>query len=224
MLLFLVAGSASGQEMLPTVNLAEAAIVYDNGDLPLVKHMARNLTANADDKNTNTAGGATSAKNPGANRNTIDASNLYAAAASESANANMVAAGTYLQPKNLFASAPITGEATIAVIAHDSDGPHIFAISPVLSAIFPPISAPFIAVNESAVNVIANTRNARYTPVAFARKNILLVTPCASAMDAVPDSISRRIPLTGKNIAYAAPNMNSAENPASRAIRVLSPN
>ena len=43
MLLFLVAGSASGQEMLPTVNLAEAAIVYDNGDLPLVKHMAQVL-------------------------------------------------------------------------------------------------------------------------------------------------------------------------------------
>ena len=43
MLLFLVAGSASGQEMLPTVNLAEAAIVYDDGDLPLVKHMAQVL-------------------------------------------------------------------------------------------------------------------------------------------------------------------------------------
>ena len=43
MLLFLVAGSASGQELLPTVNLAEATIVYDDGDLPLVKQMAQVL-------------------------------------------------------------------------------------------------------------------------------------------------------------------------------------
>ncbi len=43
MLLFLTAVSASGQEMLTPVNLAEATIVHDEGDLPLVKHMAQVL-------------------------------------------------------------------------------------------------------------------------------------------------------------------------------------
>ncbi len=39
-LLFLITGSVGAREMDPSVNLAEAAIVYDEGDAPLVKHMA----------------------------------------------------------------------------------------------------------------------------------------------------------------------------------------
>lgn len=39
-LLFLMTGSAGARETTPSVNLAEAAIVYDEGDAPLVKHMA----------------------------------------------------------------------------------------------------------------------------------------------------------------------------------------
>ena len=61
-------------------------------------------------------------------------------------------------------------------------------------------------------------------PQAFARKNAVRETECASAISAVPEAISRRMEPAVQKIAQARDPVRIAENDASLAMREASPN
>ena len=77
----------------------------------------------------------------------------------------------------------------------------------------------------SAANTIAaNARYATSAPRVLARKKPVLDTGWASAISSVPDSTSRRNARIVTNTANTPPQVKNADRPASRAMRVASPN
>ena len=125
---------------------------------------------------------------------------------------------------NRLSAAPTTSGSTITPRPSAKFGPYSRAMSPLFAAIAPPIAAPSTMTSAVRNTTDENARYATDAPSVFARKNPVRETGCASAIAIVPDSTSRRNARIVPKTAMTSPPVKTDDSPASRAIRVASPN